>query len=57
MKKACIPREELVQRIVSVRQEMAKQDLDALFVCGDEHRKENLRCVANSWPIFGLGTP
>jgi hypothetical protein len=57
MKKACIPREELVQRIVSVRQKMAKQDLDALFVCGGEHRKENLRCVASSWPIFGLGTP
>ena len=47
-----IPKEEFGERLNRLRQEMAERKLDALFVYGDEYRKENLRYVSNYWPIF-----
>ena len=34
---------------------MKREGLDALFVYGDEYRKENLRYVSNFWPLFERG--
>lgn len=51
----CIPKTEFEARLANLRREMAEQQLDALFVYGDEYRKENLRYVANYWPIFERG--
>ena len=50
-----IPKEEFGERLNRLRQEMAERKLDALFVYGDEYRKENLRYVSNYWPIFERG--
>ncbi len=51
----CIPKSEFEARIVRLQQEMARRNLDALAVYGDEYRKENLRYVTNFWPIFERG--
>lgn len=51
----CIPKSEFEARLANLRREMAQQQLDALFVYGDEYRKENLRYVSNYWPIFERG--
>lgn len=53
--RAFIPKEEFAQRLERMRREMAASGLDALFVYGDEYRKENLRYVSNYWPIFERG--
>ena len=47
-----IPREEFVARLGVIQEGLAIRSLDALLVYGDEYRKENLRYVANYWPIF-----
>ncbi|MCC7342356.1 MAG: aminopeptidase P family protein [Bryobacterales bacterium] len=47
-----IPKTEFTDRIHRLQQEMDKQGLDALVVYGDEYRRENLRYVADFWPIF-----
>ena len=53
--KICIKEPEFRERIGILRQKMAEMDLDAVFVYGDEYRKENLRYVSNYWPIFERG--
>lgn len=50
-----IPKEEFVSRLGGLRAYMEQKSLDALFVYGDEYRKENLRYVCNYWPIFERG--
>ena len=50
-----IPRSEFSERINKLKEYMTKHDLDAMFVYGDEYRKENLRYVSNFWPIFEKG--
>jgi len=50
-----IPKSEFEQRIGRIQQALAREGLDALMVYGDEYRKENLRYVANFWPIFERG--
>ena len=50
-----IPKAEFEARLANLRREMAGRGLDALFVYGDEYRKENLRYVSNYWPIFERG--
>lgn len=47
-----IPKEEFAQRVSELRSRMAKAGLDACFVYGDEYRRENVRYIANIWPIF-----
>jgi len=55
MDKIRIPKEEFEQRIQKIRAHMEKMGLDAIFVYGDEYRKESLRYVSNFWPIFERG--
>lgn len=43
---------EFRQRITTIQARMRDLQLDALFVYGDEYRKDHLRYVANFWPIF-----
>lgn len=50
-----IPQSEFRARTERLRKEMLARKLDALFVYGDEYRKENLRYVSNYWPIFERG--
>ncbi len=47
--------DEFKKRIESVRERMREMDVDAVFVYGDEFRRENLRYVCNYWPIFDRG--
>ena len=42
-------------RVASLQQWMKKESVDACFVYGDEYRRENLRYVANFWPLFERG--
>lgn len=51
----CIPQEEFVERKEKILAHMKEQNLDLLFVYGDEYRKENLRYVSNFWPLFERG--
>lgn len=51
-RKPKIPKEEFLLRIANIQDLLARKGLDALIVYGDEYRKENLRYVANFWPIF-----
>jgi len=46
---------EFQQRVERIQEAMAARRLDAVFVYGDEYRKENLRYVSNVWPIFERG--
>ena len=55
MNKIKIPVEEFKQCIENIKKLMKEQNLDAIFIYGDEHRKENLRYVSNFWPIFERG--
>lgn len=50
-----IPKIEFERRIDNVREKMQENDLDILFVYGDEFRRENLRYLSNYWPIFERG--
>ncbi len=47
-----IAKAEFEVRIQKIQEKMAAKGLDAMLVYGDEYRKENLRYVANFWPIF-----
>jgi len=47
-----ISKQEFRQRVLKVQEKMAEWNLEALFVYGDEYRKENLRYLTNYWPIF-----
>lgn len=55
MRKICIPKEEFLERIDKIKEQMYNKNIDAIFVYGDEYRKENLRYVCNYWPIFERG--
>lgn len=55
MKNIGIPKYEFEERIEKIREKMRQRGLDAVFVYGDEYRKENLRYVSNYWPIFERG--
>lgn len=55
MKAIRIPKQEFEQRIENIRKFMTKDNLDVIFIYGDEYRKENLRYVSNYWPIFERG--
>ena len=44
-----------MERLQQLRRFMSRELLDALFVYGDEYRKENLRYVSNYWPLFERG--
>ena len=55
MDKICIPKSEFEERIEKIREYMYNENVDAVFVYGDEYRKENLRYVSNYWPIFERG--
>ena len=44
-----------MERLQQLRRFMSWELLDALFVYGDEYRKENLRYVSNYWPLFERG--
>lgn len=55
MKDIGIPKYEFEERIRKIREKMNQRALDAVFVYGDEYRKENLRYVSNYWPIFERG--
>ena len=55
MNKVRITREELERRLALLREKMQAEKLDAVFVYGDEYRKESLRYVSNYWPIFDRG--
>lgn len=55
MGKIKISLKEFETRIQKLKEKMAEQKIDALFVYGDEYRKENLRYVSNYWPIFERG--
>jgi len=50
-----ITKEEFQKRIDNLKQTMCNDSIDAIFVYGDEYRKENLRYVSNFWPIFEQG--
>lgn len=53
--KICISEKEFRERAAKLNEKMKEMDLDAIFVYGDEYRKENLRYVSNFWPIFERG--
>lgn len=53
--KICISEKEFRERSARLNEKMKELDLDAIFVYGDEYRKENLRYVSNFWPIFERG--
>ena len=55
MEKIKISKQEFEDRIIKIREKIKTQGMDALFVYGDEYRKENLRYVSNYWPIFERG--
>lgn len=53
--KTNISKVEFEQRIEAIRARIKAEDVDAVFVYGDEFRRENLRYVCNYWPIFDRG--
>lgn len=55
MGKIKISLKEFELRIKKLKEKMEERNIDALFVYGDEYRKENLRYVSNYWPIFERG--
>ncbi len=55
MKEVRIPQDEFRVRLEKIRKAMERRGFDAIFVYGDEYRKENLRYVSNYWPIFERG--
>jgi len=50
-----IPKSEFEERVRKVQDAMENEQLDGLFVFGDEYRRENLRYLSNFWPIFERG--
>ncbi len=50
-----IGEQEFRERAAALNRRMHEMDLDAVFVYGDEYRKENLRYVSNYWPMFERG--
>ncbi len=50
-----ISHQEFQSRIDRIQEKLVERELDSLIVYGDEYRKENLRYVANFWPIFERG--
>jgi Xaa-Pro aminopeptidase len=50
-----IPAAEHQERLSKIRIAIKKKEIDAIFVYGDEYRKENLRYISNYWPIFERG--
>lgn len=54
-KRIKIPTEEFCERKDKLLASMKEENLDLLFVYGDEYRKENLRYVSNFWPLFERG--
>ncbi len=46
---------EFSSRIEKVKEKMDENNIDLLFVYGDEYRSENLRYVSNYWPLFERG--
>lgn len=46
---------EFQSRIDSLREVMARENIDIFIIYGDEYRRENLRYVSNYWPIFERG--
>lgn len=55
MGKIKISKEEFQQRLDRIREYMKEEQLDAIFIYGDEYRREHLRYVSNYWPIFDRG--
>ncbi len=47
-----IPQAEFGQRIARVQQELARRDLDALIVFGNDCEPHNIRYLADYWPAF-----
>jgi Xaa-Pro aminopeptidase len=50
-----LPASEFIGRIERLRSRMHRDGTDLFIVYGDEYRRENLRYVANYWPIFERG--
>ncbi len=50
-----IRKEEFDSRIEKVKEKMDENNIDLLFVYGDEYRCENLRYISNYWPLFERG--
>ena len=50
-----ISKGEFERRISKIRVYLEQNNIDAIFIYGDEYRKENLRYVSNYWPIFERG--
>ncbi|NLA92159.1 MAG: hypothetical protein GX842_01800 [Spirochaetales bacterium] len=50
-----IKKEEYQARLRKLQERMAKDSVDMFIIYGDEFRRENLRYMANYWPIFERG--
>ena len=50
-----IPQSEFESRRDVIPKSLKERKVDAIFVYGDEYRKENLRYVSNVWPLFERG--
>ena len=50
-----IPQSEFESRRDVILKSLKERKVDAIFVYGDEYRKENLRYVSNVWPLFERG--
>lgn len=50
-----ISKEEFSSRIEKVKEKIDENNIDLLFVYGDEYRCENLRYLSNYWPLFERG--
>jgi Xaa-Pro aminopeptidase len=50
-----ITKHEFAERVEKLRKKMTEAGMDACFVYGDEYRRENLRYIANVWPLFERG--
>lgn len=46
---------EFRSRIEALKAQMKDRNIDICFVYGDEYRRENLRYLSNTWPIFERG--
>ena len=55
MERPKIPHSEFTRRIEHIQGFMEEQSIQAMFIYGDEYRKENLRYVSNYWPMFERG--
>lgn len=49
---AFIPEREFSERVARLRALMEDSGLDVCLIYGDEYRRENIRYLANVWPIF-----